>query len=373
MKENIYEDYMLDYIKEEPDYLKILIANKEEISRDFVSFFQSHKIKRVYFSACGTPHYASVIIQYFIMKMLRVDATSTYPMLFNHHEEFNVNGVYKPDEMVLICPAHSGRTKGPVMAAKKAKSLGIPVICTTLNPNGVLAKECTVVIKKISGVEKSYPESKGHFVTIATLLICIIEAAYQMGYIEQDEYMSYYQDFDRLDHSCRDAFDKTVIWYDKHKQLLINSDCFRFIGYGANYATVQEASLKWLESTLKVCLPFELEEFMHGPDLAVKDTVMFYISAEAGKEKERIHQLMEWSKKYTPYNILVTNTNNQYADEMSLTADFVDREFLSCLEYLIPFQVIAHLLARDLGFSTITPPIELAWNELDTKYEVELT
>ncbi|MCC8027578.1 MAG: hypothetical protein LIP16_20020 [Clostridium sp.] len=369
----VNEDIMLEYIKQEPDYLKELIKNKEAVSKDFVDFFLRHNIKRVYLCASGTPHYASVIIQYFLMKMLRIDATSSFPMMFNNHEDFNVNGVYGKDEIALLCPAHSGRTKGPLLAARRAKQLGIPVICTTLNEDGILAKECTVIIKKISGYEESYPESKGHFVTIATLLICIIEAARALRYISRQEYDSYYADFAKMDYSCREAYENTIAWYNANKDLLIHSDCFRFIGYGPNYPTAQEAALKWMESTLKVCIPFELEEYMHGPDLAVRDTVMFYISAEKGIEKERMGRLIRWAKRYTKYNILITNPDNELVDELSLTADFVNREFLSTLEYLIPFQVMAHLLARDLGLSTINPPVEDNWKELDSKFEIEHT
>lgn len=370
--ENI-ENIMLEYIFEEPKYLQTLLDNREEITHDFTEFFLTHPVKRVYFSASGTPHYASVVIQYFIMKLLHVEATSTVPMLFNNHEEFNVNGVYKTNEMVLICPAHSGRTKGPVDTARKARAMGIPVICTTLNPDGILAKECDVIIKKISGIEKSFPESKGHFVTIATLMICVLETAFALKKITQEEYQCYYRDMYKLITSCKNAINQTMKWYETNKEILLNAEKIFFIGYGANYATVQEAALKWGESNNKMCQAHELEEFMHGPDISFdKKSVIFYVCAEPGREQDRMLLLKKWAEDWCDYNILVTNTENMKKDQLSLTANFVDAEFLSCLEYLIPFQILAHMVARDLGLSTVNSRNGSNYKYLDTKYDIEL-
>ena len=117
------------------------------------------------------------MLKYAAEKLLHVEATSSYPMLFNNHEGLNAGGNYKPDEMALICPAESGRSKGAVLTARMARAQAIPVICTTLNPHGVLARECDVVLVKPTGKEEALPSTKGHSVGIFILLLCLVETA----------------------------------------------------------------------------------------------------------------------------------------------------------------------------------------------------
>ena len=50
---------------------------------------------------------------------------------------------------------------------------------------------------------------------------------------------------------------------------------------------------------------------------------------------------------------MICSEANDMGDELSLKSGFLDNEYLSVMEYLIPFQIIAYLGARDLGLSTI--------------------
>ena len=46
-------------------------------------------------------------------------------------------------------------------------------------------------------------------------------------------------------------------------------------------------------------------------------------------------------------------------------SDFLDKEYLTALEYIIPFQVLAHLTAMDLGLSTIYSYREIFYPDLE--------
>lgn len=108
----IHAHAMLDEIAEESQIFSAILADKETYTRDFVRLCQSHNFKRIYIVGNGSPGWASVALKYAANKILKVDATYSTSGLFLHHEGFDVSGVYKPEEMLLICPAESGRTKG---------------------------------------------------------------------------------------------------------------------------------------------------------------------------------------------------------------------------------------------------------------------
>ena len=152
---------MLEEIRSEPGYFEECLKRREELTGDFVKLFTSHRFRRIYFSGSGSPSHAGLVLKYAAEKLLNIEATYSYPMLFNNHEGLNVGGKYKPEEMVVICPAESGRSKGAVITAWAAKAQGIPVVCTTLNPEGVLARECDVVIVKPSGNELVFRPRRG--------------------------------------------------------------------------------------------------------------------------------------------------------------------------------------------------------------------
>ena len=363
------ENIMMEYIYSEPQLLEELLENRQYLCENFVKHFKSHSVKRVYFSGNGSPYNASAVIRYMIEKLLRVEASVEYPSMFNNHCSFNANGVYKPDEMLLICPAQSGRTTGPVYAARKARSLGIPVVCTTLIKSGVLAGECDIIIDKGTGMEKSFPETKGHVATLAILMLCVIETAHELKTITEEEYQHYITSFASLANSCRAVIDATEAWYEKHKDVLLKAKDLVFLGYGTGYPTAVEGGLKILETTLIPCMSYECEEYMHGQNQAVTaDSVIFFICPRE-PEQARMHELLTWCRQHTQHCFLLAHTDDPLADNCSLCCDFTDCEFLSAIEYLIPFQIISHRMARDMGMSTIVAHHDDAGKELHVRFE----
>lgn len=363
------EQAMIEYIKQEPEILRNIYLNKDKYCKEFVEHFKHHNVKRVYISGNGSAYNAGVIIRYMMEKVLKVEASVDYPSMFNNHCNYNANGIYKPDEMLLICPAQTGRTRGPVYAARKAKQMGIPVVCTTLLSDGILAKACDIVIDKETGPEESFAETKGHLATIGILILCVAEAAYALGRISDEEYQHYMTSFASLPDSCSDAIEATEKWYAENKDTLLHADYLTFLGFGANYATAVEGGLKILETTLKPCVSYECEEYMHGQNQPVgKDSVIFFLCPKEA-EQDRMHDLIEWCRDYSENCFLISSPDDAHTDSKGLKARFTECEFLTGIEYLIPFQVLSYLMARDMGLSTVVANHDDAGKELNVRFE----
>ena len=208
---------MLREIAEEAEIFAQILKNKEQYIKDFVELYKTHSFKRIYIVGNGSPGCASIALKYAANKLLQVDATYSTPGLFLHHEGFDPSGIYKSEDMLLICPAESGRTKGPVLIAREAKKKGISVACCTLEPEGVLAQTSDVVIFKPSRREFGLPSTKGHSTGIFLFLLAFIEAAYQTGKLTVEEYESYMAGMEHLPAAVDDAYEKhwlglIVIW-----------------------------------------------------------------------------------------------------------------------------------------------------------------
>ena len=342
---------MLEEIRSEPRFFRECLNRRQELTKDFVRLFLSRPIKRIYFSGSGSPSHAGIVLKYAAEKLLHVEATSSYPMLFNNHEGLNAGGNYKPDEMALICPAESGRSKGAVLTARMARAQGIPVICTTLNPQGVLARECDVVLVKPTGREKALPSTKGHSVGIFMLLLCLVETARAKKTIGEDEWKAYMEGFEQLIESCQGAVERTRTWFETHRRMVMNASLYRVVGYGANYGTAMETALKFVEAHRRVTLAYELEEFMHGPIRTVMPgDCIFFLCTEDGPEKERMKELYRVVRKMTDNCVLVCNPTDGIDEAADLTFPAVNREFLTAVEYLVPMQTLACEIGRALGF-----------------------
>ena len=363
------ENAMMDCIKAEPDVIKEILDNREYYCGDFVKHFMTHPVKRVYLSGHGSPYNAGVVVGFMMEKLLKVEATTSYPTLFMNHSGFNVNGMYEPEEMLVICPAQSGRTRGPVYVARKAREMGIPVICTTLLRDGVLARECDIVIEKRSGDEESFPETKGHVASMAILMLCVVEAAYALGRILKSEYDGYLEAFESLPRSVALAAERTLSWYEAHRQVLLEAGSFTFLGYGANYATAVEGGLKLLETTLKPCMSYECEEFMHGQNQPVKEESVLFFLCPREPERDRMDELVQWCRRHTHNCFMVASPDDPVTDAHSIVSDFVECEFLTAIEYLIPFQVLSHVAARDMGLSSVVANHDDAGKELNVRFE----
>jgi len=362
---------MLDHILEEPVLVEKMIEDKERISHEFVELFKKHNIKRIYLSGTGSPYNVCLALKYAAVKILGVEASCSLPSLFVYHEGFNVNGCYKPDEQLLICPAESGRTKGSVNDARHAHDLGVLTACTTLYPDGILGKICDVTIQKPSGLEVALPSTKGHVMGLFIFLLCFIEAAHATNRIDDKKYDEYVGGLKELPQSIYSAYNSSIKWFSDHQDVVMRSSTYRFVGYGTNYATAREGSLKFTESHERPTMFYELEDFMHGPLHAVKNgDVIFFIAAEDGPEKERMFKLVDFARgNFTENCVLIQSNRDEYTTPLSLCFDAVNMDPISAIEYVVPIQVLSYEIADHLGFDlTQWGPISVG-KTMGTSYE----
>lgn len=343
-------EYMLDEIAQEPELLRHILENRDRYTRDFVRLFLSRPIRQIYLIGSGSPSHLAKTLRCAAISLLGVEALAPLPSLFLHHEGFNPSGLLRPEEMLLICPVESGRTKGPVLAAREARRLGIPVVCTTLDEQGTLASLSDVVIKKPSGAEMAPPTTKGHTVGLFLMLLCFLEAARARGRLSEEVYQRYDMTLSGLADRVDAARLKTRSWFRLHKEALMGSERYWFLAYGGNEGTASEAVLKFLESHQKPTFGYELEEFLHGPLCAVGPSdFVFFLAAEEGPEKERMLQLYRAMKPSYPHCALIHSDREDRLDELDLAIPTCGLPFINALEFLVPIQVLSCEIADAQG------------------------
>lgn len=362
---------MMDEIMEQGELLQEIFENRKEITKKFVKLCKEQQFKKIYFVGNGSPYYAGYTLSFAAEKLMGADAVAIPAGVFHNHCVFNRAKQYANDEILLVCPAESGRSKGQVDAAHRAKEVGIKVMSTTLNPNGILAGYSDIVLTKPGQHEQAMAATKGQTMGILLIFLNFLEAAYQTGKITEETYQMYLEGCKHLSVNVKKSIQDTCNWFWENKSRVMGAGKYFLIGYGANYGTVQEAGLKFLECHGKPTYALELEESLHGLFRALhKDDMVFFVAAEKGNERNRMEALAEAIEPYCKHRIIIQSTK-ELAQADSLRIHSSDLELINTMEYLIPFQVLSFLIADEMGIDLSIPLVASLDDAMSPAYEDE--
>lgn len=346
---------MIEEIKEQPGLLQSIYDRREELTRDFVRLCKAHPMKKVWFIGNGSPYYAGCTLRYAAERMLKAEAEAVPAALFHHHGQFNVSGALAPEDILLVCPAESGHSRGQVDAARRAQALGIKVMSTTLNPTGVLARSSDVVLPKPGEHEVAMAATKGQSMALYLILLNFIEGGYALGHLSQEEYETYMAAMAQVPKNVEKTIEDTICWFEANAQRVMGARTFFLLGYGANYGTVQEAALKFFECHQVPTWALELEESLHGPYRGLgKQDMAFYLAAEPGPERDRMELLADAARQFCDNQILIQSHQNPHKGDI-LPIHTGDLEYVNAIEYLIPLQVLSYLIADRMGIDLSIP------------------
>lgn len=360
------EEAMLECIRSQLGMIAHIYQHRHHFVPDFVRLYTSNNIKKVYVSGQASGTFIGQMIRPFMEKLLHVEVVVTSPAYFNLYEQFNTNGVYRHNEMMMLCPAHSGTTTGPIEMARKCKDLHIPVVCTTYDITSPLAQLSDLAIYKMSDAEESYIETKGHVATMIILYLCVIECAKLRQYIDDDEYEDYHRYIRELPDRLAIILQDSETWYCRHKEMFHHIQAARYIASGPYYGAALEGGLKIAEGSKIAALVYDLEEFMHTSTTQIDEHSLIFIVAPNTKEFKRIQDVYSWCKEYSDRVIFMTSKEVKVHDDMALITSYSNSTYLGVLEYIVSFQILAYRIAQDRGYSVIHARNDGASKRLNT-------
>lgn len=345
---------MMKDIYEQPELIcRSVCWEKNGGTADFVKLFVQRRFERVFFCGSGSVATAAYVLHHIMRKMMKVEAYIAFSGILLRHGNFDFPGNTQLPHTLLICPAETGYTRGPVELARRAKKQSMCVVATARDQENCLARESDVVIQKLSGTECALPSTKGYTMGILQLTMCITDAALATGKISKAFHQQFYDSVGGLQENSRKILKSTQSWYNRTGMVFERKPVCRIIGYGVNYGTAMEGALKFEEAFKIMAKAYELEEFLHGPVGAVfQEDVIMFLFAEMGVEYERMAQLFNEMKSVTNNCIAIGNVPTELADEKSLCFDVSENETLNPIELILPLQVIACRAAYNLKIDT---------------------
>ncbi len=348
---------MLSYIKDQGNALKNTYAIRTLFCDPFLEVFKNNEIKKVYFLGSGTSYHASLAAKYYFEKYLNVEAEASIPTFFTNYVNINNNGIYKPEQILVIGISQSGTSVSTIEAIKKSKSYGYKTIAITDALDSLITLEAEKVVKLTCGKELIPVETRGYSVTVFEMYLLAIEISKELHYITKEKYEKLNSEIDDFLEDYENMMDQIENWYQSNKEELLGYTKGCVAGYGVNTCTAYEAMLKMFETFKKPVNCYDIEEMIHGPQMAFDNDTYVFIVAGDGIEFSRLPLFYKWfdENEVTEHLFIISTKDTKHSYKDCLIKGRVNED-LSPLVYTIPFQIMSARNCIEVGIDTSVRP-----------------
>jgi glucoselysine-6-phosphate deglycase len=337
---------MYTYIEEEYQVCKKILENRKGNLKDFIDILkEKDSSTKLMFLATGSSVNAVNCVKFYLEQLLGFEVAIKIPFLFSNYEKvFNTKAI-------AIAVSQGGKSHSTIEAVIKAKEYGIQdTIVITSDLNSPITTYADKVIDIGCGEEKVGFVTKGFTATVLTLMLMAVEGGYALGRIDESQYELEINKINEAVEKINNVIERTNHWYDKNRHQLIAGNRFLTIAYGPNYGVALESNTKITETVRCPMSSYELEEYMHGPYLELKDNHYIFFVQSKGKVEDRLLSLREYISRVTP-NCFTISHEERCEDARTLCLGFDGDENISPLLFVIPFQILSYKLAEDKGIN----------------------
>ena len=216
--------------------------------------------------ACGTSYHAGLVAKVMFEKHAKVKTNVSLA------SEFIYSGNIFSKRPLFIAISQSGETIDTIEAAKKARSLGYPLVGIINVKDSSLSRICDAVLYTDAGPEIAVASTKAYTCQLSLLYLLAFRCAYINGCIDEDKANELMNDLSEVSNRIREICDKKDEIHLLTRKFIEHKDMF-LIGRGTDYLTLLEGALKIKEITYIHAEAYASGELKHGP-IALIETGM---------------------------------------------------------------------------------------------------
>lgn len=271
---------MWKYIYEEENVLQELIKSKQVA--EFASDCDLSKIERILFLASGSSlNIAKVSSRlYEEVSDTSVNISTPYNYLGS---PAHIDG--QKNNTLVIAISQTGTSSNTVNAIKKAKEQGLKVLSITETRDTPVQKLGDYYLNFLCGSENCNAKTKGYSNSLVLLWQIALEIGRAKGVLEDDTYNRYREEIENSIKDIPETIKETLKWLEANKDWSTVNHLL-VVGYGMNYGTAEEGSLKLMETLCRPTSVCEVGEFAHGVHRAIgkESNVITILTEEYGYE-----------------------------------------------------------------------------------------
>lgn len=323
------------YILQTQDILNVVYKDKEQTDK-LAQVYVDGNYKNIKIVASGSSGNGALCAKYIMEKYLGVDVTIISPYTFAYYPRLS------EDDFVFVI-SQSGYSKNALDALDVLKKINRKTIALTGDLNSDIKNHADVVIGYVD-------EEKEGFVTkgVTTLALFLMKLTFailkkQGKEVDTAWFDDYCESFASIQ---KENFVREEAFLEKFRKNLLSMEHMYAAGCGPAEGVAKEAALKIGETVKIVSCGYELEEYIHGPNLQLSPKHNVFIIDAQDETSDRSYQIFRASRTVSDRVYYITD--KEYEDDHVLTllnpcADTV------ALTYLQVFQLFAYRISKELG------------------------
>ena len=260
--------------------------------------------------------------------------------------------------------SQSGETADTLAALREAARRGHPTLAVTNVAGSTMAREATVPLPTLAGVELAIPATKS-FTTQLTLMALLALLAARVRTALPEETIA--AALTAL-HEVPAAIAAQLPAWETQIALLaplyLDARTFLYLGRGVHYAIAREGALKLKESSYLHAEGYPAGELKHGPNALVSPEVPLVVlatvdhaDAESVLRYEKTVSLLEDMRKQGARILALANSGDERIASLATHTIFIApaTETLLPISEVVPLQLFAYFMALQHGVDVDRP------------------
>ena len=330
---------LMDCIERIPQKLEGIAKRDEKsypVEGGMGTFFQE-----IVIVASGSSYNAAFTAKMFLENVCGLRVTLVYPNIFVHY------GAKIRKEALHLFISQGGKTKLVYEAVLLAKEAGCATYAMTAERECLIAEAADHFVDMGCGEEEYLYRTIGFSATAASVMMFGAHLAAKQGMIDEEKLTEIKEDLKKAAGNLETIKQAALSWYEDNKFSLLRRNTMLISAAGDLWPIAQESDIKAMEMVPMMTKSYELEEFIHGPQNAFHDGMLFILYSKQGEDEEKVKKIAAFLKQEVGFCAVVGAAADR-EDKRDLALSVKSRYFAP-LEYITFMQVTAYKMANARG------------------------
>ncbi len=325
---------MQDYIEEAPEQALYNVEHYNELTDSLYSYCNDKNINTIWLVASGSSYNSCHCARPFMKKCLSNEIKIITPYTFTYYEHD-----VKENDLVLVI-TQSGQSTNAIEALKKVQKLHCFSACLTGNIENDVKNYTDRVF------DYGVKEELVGYVTKGVTTLCTFLMLFAIRMSNKTKYLA---DIQKAIEVNIEVKNKTYVFIEKHYKDFTSMNWSYCCGAGGCYGVTLEGALKIGETVHIPSYAYEIEEYIHGPNLQLTPKYTVFLFDTNDLASSRVEQVYLATKNVTDKTYIITNNEKFKNDDHALYISEKIDETMASLAYLPFVQLISYIVSRDLN------------------------
>ena len=333
---------------------------REEPLRAVAALFRQHP--DLIIAASGSSRHAGLAAEILLEELAGLVVDVEYASEYACRSTTTRRHPDNPSPVLVL--SQSGETADTLAALREAARRGHPTIAVTNVHGSTMAREATVELDTLAGVELAIPATKSFTTQLTLMLVLALLAARERGAMKTDAIETLLVALAGVPESIAaqlPAWEQTIA---SLAPLYNDAQNFLYLGRGVHYAIAREGALKLKESSYLHAEGYPAGELKHGPNALVSAHVPLVVLATVDADDpesllryEKTASLLYDMREQGARVLALANTGDTTIASLATHTIWIEPacESLLPITEVVPLQLLAYTMAVNHGVDVDRP------------------